>query len=555
MLPPIRFGGPDSQASNSHKRELAGQEAILPKEATKMTTDERPPLNSRGSLLTAEESILTEKGEGKTYHQLTPAEQKGLDAFIKGQTQLSIEDQTQQRRAGISPIGRQLEIELLKPYLERMLQSKPEALQRKTPEDLWDVEQPYDANAAKKLAKDHNDGVVNRFVKQHNDKIKAFEDENVAEKPTLTPTEEALEHILHGYTEVPLSTPNTLVLNAALKNNHPLLFHRALNTLRNSNSSNFADPAEKAKNKALLNKKDFSGATAFFTAVMTRRFRTAAELLTEGANPFIPNKEGQTDKEGQTAFDMLAEQGETKGQTAFDMLAEQGETKKLGALWEATRPEFKETYARQFEQLHKTAEANRTEITKLTEDYRLLTPEDKEDGLWARIYSAAADRLEIRALIQAGAVINTTDYDGDTLLHRAVVCRRKDIVNTLIQAGANIEAAKDKDGETPLHQAADSGQEDIVNALIQAGANINIADKNGETPLHYAAASGNKAAVQALLQANADVNARDHLDMTPFQYAELEKHYDVAEFLKQRMDPKALPRQGFTVLSPTTEAP
>ena len=73
-----------------------------------------------------------------------------------------------------------------------------------------------------------------------------------------------------------------------------------------------------------------------------------------------------------------------------------------------------------------------------------------------------------------------------TPLHKAAMCvmNNPDIINALIQAGADVNA-KDEEGETPLHGAADENTNpDIIIALVQAGANINAQDRLlGSTPL------------------------------------------------------------------------
>ena len=43
------------------------------------------------------------------------------------------------------------------------------------------------------------------------------------------------------------------------------------------------------------------------------------------------------------------------------------------------------------------------------------------------------------------------------------------------------------DGKTALHRASVQGHLEVVQALLEAGAEIDVTDKGGNTPLHYSA--------------------------------------------------------------------
>ena len=88
--------------------------------------------------------------------------------------------------------------------------------------------------------------------------------------------------------------------------------------------------------------------------------------------------------------------------------------------------------------------------------------------------------------INAGGDIDATDGNGRSFLHYAVYDNRIDLVNVLIDAGADLNIKEDEFGRTPLHAAAGFGYTDIVRALIDAGANLNIQDDDGVTALDLA---------------------------------------------------------------------
>ena len=64
-------------------------------------------------------------------------------------------------------------------------------------------------------------------------------------------------------------------------------------------------------------------------------------------------------------------------------------------------------------------------------------------------------------------------------------------------------------GETPLQLAARYSHNEIVELLIDNGADVNVKGGNlGGMPLHHAAFEGHKEIVELLLAKSADVNAK-----------------------------------------------
>ncbi len=125
------------------------------------------------------------------------------------------------------------------------------------------------------------------------------------------------------------------------------------------------------------------------------------------------------------------------------------------------------------------------------------------------------DAAQIQALITTGANIDEVhSKTGRTPLHDAVCCGRKDLVNQLIEKGADIDA-KDKDGATPLILAVTSNNGEISNYLIERGANINAFDGAGYTPLLWAIYSGYIDLAVLLMDKGADINLGENSGMTP----------------------------------------
>ena len=66
-------------------------------------------------------------------------------------------------------------------------------------------------------------------------------------------------------------------------------------------------------------------------------------------------------------------------------------------------------------------------------------------------------------------------------MHLAALSNSADVVTTLVDSGANIEA-KTRSGHTPLHYAASQNTAEVVTILLDAGANIQARDLKGRTP-------------------------------------------------------------------------
>lgn len=104
--------------------------------------------------------------------------------------------------------------------------------------------------------------------------------------------------------------------------------------------------------------------------------------------------------------------------------------------------------------------------------------------------------------------IDQTDHDGSTPLLIAAGQVQFNIVQTLIDAGANLNAAN-KYGFTPLYIAAHENNLQTLQLLINASANINIPAKNSETSLGAAASIGHHKVAQALIAADVNINTAD----------------------------------------------
>lgn len=93
-------------------------------------------------------------------------------------------------------------------------------------------------------------------------------------------------------------------------------------------------------------------------------------------------------------------------------------------------------------------------------------------------------------LLQAGADPTIAYFDGITPLRRAILNNRQHnnlaIIQALINKGANANEV-DKFGDTSLHAAVQAGTPELVNYLLEHGADIYARNKTGKTPVNFAA--------------------------------------------------------------------
>ena len=109
-----------------------------------------------------------------------------------------------------------------------------------------------------------------------------------------------------------------------------------------------------------------------------------------------------------------------------------------------------------------------------------------------------------------------------TALHGACQGGHADVVELLLERGADPDVRTRPEGSTPLRDSLTTYGLGIMcfGLLLDHGANASIADSQGKTPLHHECSRGaNPAHIQMLLDAGADPNARDDEGRTPLHEA------------------------------------
>ena len=115
--------------------------------------------------------------------------------------------------------------------------------------------------------------------------------------------------------------------------------------------------------------------------------------------------------------------------------------------------------------------------------------------------------------------VDGRDDMGNTLLLLAIQYKAHDVMETLINMGADVNA-RNHAGSCCLHYAChyETFSEDTVRLLVSSGAAVTFAEEaaqGGLTPLHYAAETGHEAVCKFLVGKGADPAKRDAYGRTP----------------------------------------
>ncbi|KAJ5939635.1 ankyrin repeat-containing domain protein [Penicillium verhagenii] len=138
-----------------------------------------------------------------------------------------------------------------------------------------------------------------------------------------------------------------------------------------------------------------------------------------------------------------------------------------------------------------------------------------KDGWIGSLHIAAQRGHEqiVRVLLEQSSVdINKADSDGRTPLIHAIVENHKAVVRLLLENGATM-ATSDCDGRSAFHWAVLYRRIDILQLLLKyreeskMSLNLDTHDNTGWTPLHMAIIRDFEPGVLILIQAGADMNA------------------------------------------------
>lgn len=151
---------------------------------------------------------------------------------------------------------------------------------------------------------------------------------------------------------------------------------------------------------------------------------------------------------------------------------------------------------------------------------------------WAVNYDAPVKNIEF--ILNHDAKINECDGDGYTALHRAVQCKKLNVVKCLAEHGADLNHVAEKEWKTALDFAVEDHLSEIEKYLRSRGA---VSGKSLRKPrrqlkrLFSAVISGDQQRALECLSLGGDVNGEDDGGLRPLHYAVCAKNLEMIKFL------------------------
>ena len=147
-------------------------------------------------------------------------------------------------------------------------------------------------------------------------------------------------------------------------------------------------------------------------------------------------------------------------------------------------------------------------------------------------------------------------YSGYKAIHVAALYGHVNVVQVLLDSGANIDETDAIKWRRPLHFAAGSRQTSMIRFLLGKGARVDAMTRNAVQPIHEAAWSGSIEALDALIEAGAPVDCPDLLGYQPLHWATLTPNQpEIIKYLSNKnADINAKTSQGLRAVQLVSKA-
>jgi len=130
---------------------------------------------------------------------------------------------------------------------------------------------------------------------------------------------------------------------------------------------------------------------------------------------------------------------------------------------------------------------------------------------------------EVSLFLAAGFSPDTKDKKGIPLLGVSARNGHLNAMELLLGSGAQVNQVAEDRGSTALFDSAMGRHKDLIKTLIEAGADVNIQSRDGQTALVVVVGAGDEEIVEMLVKAGADPDIEDSLGVSARKYAALFK--------------------------------
>ena len=183
--------------------------------------------------------------------------------------------------------------------------------------------------------------------------------------------------------------------------------------------------------------------------------------------------------------------------------------------------------------LHSAVEKKATDMVRVLIDAGADIDAKRKYGRSPFQTACASGELDVvKMLVRAGAGVRATSNHGWTCLMLAACCGRTETVRYLVSLPeVELNHQETIRNFSALHLAVEKKAADVVQVLIDAGADIETRSNYGCSPLHTACASGALDIVKMLVRAGAGVRATTNNGRTCLILAALSKHTETVRYL------------------------
>lgn len=138
-----------------------------------------------------------------------------------------------------------------------------------------------------------------------------------------------------------------------------------------------------------------------------------------------------------------------------------------------------------------------------------------------------------KSILNSGIDVNSKTLQGVPLLCVATRNDSKEMLELLLEKGADINEVSEDRGYSPVMDAVWRKNYEITKLLIDHGADLSTMSSDGQSILVLAVGNGNSKIVKLLLNSGADPDVKDSMGMSARGYASLFKNEELMKLMEK----------------------